>query len=194
MTEIKHYLWLSQILLFSLLIVCCLIIPSVVIRNGGVSNFGNHLSTIVPYILGFSLSIIFLCIAAYTLLKLNNNLWRMACLLLILGLLNLLVLLSTFPRHSSWTYSDIHDDIGIVLYAYEFLVSVWIVLKIKTSKSLLFILIEAIGSIIGLLSILKIVHFLFIGQFVGALGFGLLLVTIFPVIIETRLAALVSKA
>src|ERR1019366_2049847 len=93
------------------------------------------------------------------------------------------VLLSTFPRHHSLAYSEIHDDLGIALFAYEFVLSVWIVVKRHSLAASLMLLTEAIGSIIGLLSILEIIHFLFIGQLIGAAGFGLLLATIFPAIV-----------
>lgn len=193
MNEIKKYLWLSQVLLVGLLIVCCFIIPSVVVRNGGVSNFGNHTSTVVPYTLSFSLSIIFLVLAGYKTQKLNPNLSRIAWMLFVLGFLTLLVLLSTFPRHISFAYSDLHDDLGIALFAYEFFVSVWLVLQKKSVKTYTFIFIQALGSIVGLLSILKVVHFLFIGQLVGTVGFSLLLVTTLPDVIEDKLGVLIRK-
>ncbi|HUC96033.1 MAG TPA: hypothetical protein VMR76_03735, partial [Candidatus Saccharimonadia bacterium] len=97
--------------------------------------------------------------------------------------LNFLVLISTFPRHFSFTFSDIHDDLGIALFAYEFFISIWFVLRLKTIQSVSLLILEILGSLIGLLSIIKIIHFLFIGQMIGALGFGLLLVSCLPNII-----------
>ncbi|HUD05949.1 MAG TPA: hypothetical protein VMR18_03510 [Candidatus Saccharimonadales bacterium] len=182
--EVKKYLLLSQASLLGLLLICCLIIPSVVIKNGGVSNFGNHRSTIVIYILSFSLCIVFLCLAASALLKHKASYNFIGYLLFFLALQELLVLISTFPRHISFMFSDIHDYLGIVLFTYQLVLSIWFILKIKNYKSTLILIGEFLGNTIGLLSILKVIHFLFIGQFIGAIGFGVLLVTCLPTIIE----------
>lgn len=187
MKTVTRYLWLSQISLVSLLVLCCLILPSVVIRNGGVSNFGNAVATVVPYTLSFVLSSVFLCLAAYELVHLSSGSRRIAALLVVMALLNILVLLSTFPRHRSLAYSELHDDLGIVLFAYQFVLSIWFVAKRHNLQSSLMLLTQAIGSLIGLLSIIKIIHFLFIGQLVGAAAFGLLLVIVFPAVLADRL-------
>lgn len=185
--DLKKCLWLSQISLLGLLVVCCLIIPSVVVANGGVSNFGNHRSTVVLYILAFSLCVFFVYLSGRILIKLSSS-KRLGVLLYVLAFLYLLVLVSTFPRHISWTFSEIHDYLGIVLFAYEFVLSIWLVLNQKSYKSYLMLVIEAVGSMTGLLSILKFIHLLFIGQMVGAIGFGIILVALFPRLIEFRLA------
>lgn len=183
LSVIKKDLLYSQVSLTGLLI-CSLIIPSVVFKNGGVSNFGNHLSTVAPYTLSFLLSALFLCLAANKIAKLSKDFLYIAYGLVILSILQILVLISTFPRHISYTYSDIHDDLGIALFAFAFIVSLWLVRRIKNYKTVGLLLFQIAGSLIGLLSILKIIHFLFIGQMIGALGFGLLLVILLPRIIE----------
>lgn len=184
MPQLDKNLLLSQVALFSGLLICLLIMPSVAVKNGGVSNFGNHLSTIVPYVLAFLLNSFYMYMASRSILKINSKLVNIAWSLVVLSLFTLLVLISTFPRHLSFTYSDIHDDLGIALYSFEFLVSLWIIFKHSTKGSISLLFMQVIGSMIGLLSIMKIIHFLFVGQLVGALGFGLLLVTILPKIIK----------
>jgi hypothetical protein len=54
----------------------------------------------------------------------------------------------------------------------------------RNYQAILFLSIESFGSIVGLLSILKTIHFLFFGQIIGAIGFALLLVVIFPSILD----------
>jgi succinate-acetate transporter protein len=182
MEKIKKYLWYSQASLFILLIICCLIKPSVVVKNGGVSNFGNYKSTLILYVLSFSLSIIFLLLASRQITK-NRSLIYIARLLQVMAGLEFLVLVSTFPRHISFTYSDIHDYIGIALFAYEFFLAIWFIVSLKKLSLNIIFAFQVLGSIIGLLSILKIIHFLFFGQLVGAMSFGLLLILSLPVII-----------
>jgi len=53
MATVTRCLWISQIALASLLVLCSVIAPSVVSSDGGVSNFGNRLTTVVPYTLSF---------------------------------------------------------------------------------------------------------------------------------------------
>ena len=187
MLEFKRCLWLSQSLLLGLLLVCSLMIPSVAMHNGGVSNFGNDHSTELLYILGFSSSVFFLILAGWKVLKMIPKFTGIAILLFGLSALTLLVLLSTFPRHISWSYSVLHDDLGIALYTYEFMLSVWLVIKLKSSLTIWLIIIELTGSIFGLMSILKIIHFLFIGQAIGSIGFALILVIILPEVLAVKL-------
>jgi len=185
--QLNNYLWLSQISLVLFLVICTSIIPSVAAKNGGVSNFGNHSSTIILYILGFSLCIIFLYLASRVVLKLDSNLqWQSICLV-VLAFLYFLVLISTFPRHISFTYSDIHDYLGIVLFIYQFFLSIWLLRKNHNLTLVLFFCIESGGSIVGLMSILKVVDLLYVGQMIGGLGFGLVFVIAFPEYIETSL-------
>jgi hypothetical protein len=186
--RLGRYLLLSQLSLLSLLLVCCLLLPSVVAHNGGVSNFGNHRRTVIPYTLSFASSIAVLGLAALRLLDLARGLWRQAGLLLVLGLLESAVLLSTFPRHIAWTYSVIHDDLGIALFAYEFCWAVWLVTRRSSQLAVLLVLLQSLGSLAALLSILKIVHLLFVGQLVATVGFSFLLVGTFPATIKTDLA------
>lgn len=188
MKALHKYLWFSQVSLLGGLLICCLILPSVATTGGGVSNFGNHRSTVILYILSFSLSALFLCMAARLLLKRSHSLRRMAALLLLLALLDILVLVSTFPRNINATYFDLHNDLAIILFAYEFALAVWFVVWRASRKIILIFLIEFIGSMIGLLTILQFFHLLFVGQAIGGLGFSLLLVTCFPGMVEAVLA------
>jgi hypothetical protein len=176
-------LWISQIALSGLLALCSFIAPSVVSSDGGVSNFGNRLTTVVPYTLSFSLCALFLSLAAAALVKVWPERKLYGLTLVGLALLDLLVLVSTYPRHLNLLYSEIHDDLGIALFAYEFVWSIWFVVQGWGRETAALFLIEVGGSLVGLLSILKIVHLLYYGQVIGAIGFGLLLVRAFPRIV-----------
>jgi hypothetical protein len=56
----------------------------------------------------------------------------------------------------------------------------------KASTEVEVVEIEIGGSFIGLLSVLKVLHLLYWGQMIGGGGFALVLVTIFPRLIENR--------
>jgi hypothetical protein len=154
----------------------------VVITNGGVSNFGNYRSTVILYVAGFSLCIIFLCQAAWLLFQ--ASLRKGAVLIVLLSILILAVLLSTFPRHISYGYSELHDYLGIALYQYELGLSIWFIARFPNRFNVLTFIVEVIGSLVGLLSIVKVIHFLFVGQIIGGIAYGILFIRVLPAIIE----------
>jgi len=180
MKRLRIYLLFSQITIYIALSVCSFIKPSVAISNGGVSNFGNYPSTVALYSLGFSLCVLFLWLAADRLLQLRPRFRYLAYVLLLIGLLYLMVLVSTFPRHYSFAYSRAHDYLGIALYSVEYLLSVWLILQKINIKILFIFIIESLGMLTSLLTILKVFHFLYVGQVISALAFGVLLIYAFP--------------
>lgn len=166
---------MSQAILFITMLLCVLIMPNVAAREGGVSNFGNHASTVSLYSLGFLANIVFLYMAARLIVRYTGQV-GVSVGLKLLSLGTLVVFLSTFPRYLGAIYSDAHDLLGIILYGYYFSISVWVVVTVKRSTLLgTLLVIQTIGSIVGLLSALKIVHALFIGQLVASFAFGGLL-------------------
>ncbi len=107
--------------------------------------------------------------------------------LFIIGELYLLILLSTFPRQYSFAYSRAHDYLGIALFFIEFIFSVWILLQLRNYSVLINFVITVSGMFIGLISIIKIVDLLFVGQSVGSIGFALLMCINFPEALQSYL-------
>jgi len=187
MNKFRVYLIISQLSIFILLSICSLIIPSVARTNGGVSNFGNYPSTVGLYSLGFSLCVLFLWLAADNILSKSLKFKKIAYVIFLIGLLYLMVLLSTFPRHLSFAYSRVHDYLGIVLFVIEFFMSIWLIIRKHTNIGILIFSLEIIGMLIGLLTILKFVHLLYIGQTIGSIGFGLLIIIYLPTVLNNLL-------
>lgn len=182
--KIKRYFWISQIGFYLPLIVCVLIRPGVVIHNGGVSNFGNYANTFVLYILAFVFNVGFILAAARSFPNKPKSLRNLSRAFVLLCLIEGLVLVSTFPRHFSFTFSYIHDYLGIAQFIVELFVSLWILIKLKNKFGVwAFFIVQTTGFVIGLLSILKVVDLLFDGQFVGSVGFGCLLIFVLPSLI-----------
>lgn len=186
MNQFRKYLYLSQATLFVGLVICTAIMPSIAARNGGVSNYGNYLITFPLYTLAFGLNGLFFYLAAIAIPDAKTQSQFLVRALKVLSVSTFIVLLSTFPRHFSNVYSDIHDDLGIVLYGFYFLLSIWIVVKRRTHTTLLLLFVETVGSLIGLLSALKLIQLLFVGQMIGAVAFGLLLCVSLPSIVAER--------
>lgn len=187
MYKFKRYLLLSQINLFAWLLLSSALASSVVIKNGGVSNYGNHYSTVPFYSIAFLADAIYLYLAAESLMLLNRRFKNLARYLNILCVLLLLVFVSTFPRRFGVFFSDVHDNISKVLFGYEFLLAFWLLFNRPVRDTIAYVLIMTVGSLIALLSSMHIINFMFVGQMLGALGFSLLLVFVLPKVIATKL-------
>jgi len=187
MYKFKRYLLLGQINLFGWLLLSSALASSVVINNGGVSNYGNHYNTVVFYSIAFLADAIYIYLAAESLMLMNRRFKYLARYLNILCVLLLMVFVSTFPRRFGVIFSDIHDNVSKALFGYEFLLAVWLVYKLPTLSTIGYASIMTIGSLIGLLSSMHIMNLMFVGQMVGALGFGLLLAFTLPKVVTLEL-------
>lgn len=187
MDNFRRYLWLSQVNLFAWLLIASALASSVVIRNGGVSNYGNHYSTVVFYSIAFLASAIYIYLAAESLILMNQRFRYLARYLNILCVMLVLVFVTTFPRRFGVVFSDIHDNISKILFGYEFLLALWLIVKRLSKETIGYMMIMAGGSLVALLSSMHILNLMFVGQMLGALGFALLLVIILPKVVAREL-------
>lgn len=186
MPQFKRYLLLSQLNLYVWLLLSSFLASSVVFKNGGVSNYGNHYSTVVFYAAAFLGNVVCICLAANTLLKLHPRFKYVGLYLYTLAALVLMVFLTTFPRRFGDTFSAIHDNVSILLFAYEFLLALWLLFKRLVFETVAYFLIMACGLVVGSLSSAHVIHYMFVGQMLGALGFALLLVLVLPKVIAAK--------
>lgn len=193
MKEFKRYMLLSQIHLFGWLLLSSVLVSSVVIDNGGVSNYGNHYNSVVFYSIAFLGSSIYLYLSANSLLKINRRLLSLVRSIKILCAILLLVFITTFPRRFGDVFSDIHDNVSKLLFAYEFLFALWMLYKRIKLDAICYLLIMAAGSLIGLFSSMHLLNLMFVGQMLGALGFALMLVFILPKVVSTELIKFDNK-
>lgn len=169
-TRLRRDVGASQFLLYAPLLVCALLKPEVTIHEGGISNYGNYLETAPLYILAFAANVGFLFATARLLT--STSLRPLGRVLDSLCLVEFLVLASTFPRHFSFTFSYIHDYLGVVQFIIEFVFAVVVVARRPVPLAWIGLGIEVAGSLGGLLSALKVDHLLFWGQVVGSAGFS----------------------
>ncbi len=155
--------------------------------NGGVSNYGNHYGTVIPYTIAFAANIIYVYMAAEALMLLDRKFKYLSRYLSILCAITLMVFISTFPRRFGMIFSEIHDNVSIFLFSYELLLALWLLFKWPKLDTLAYLLIMIVGSAVALLSAVHTLHFMFVGQMVGALGFALLFVLILPKVVEAKL-------
>ena len=177
--KVTRYLALSQISLFSCLAICTIITPGLLFeRNeGGVSNFGVHRATVVPYTLAFLLCGLFVLRAARDLPRTTKSFSHLRYGLYALAAVLFINLTTTYPYKSSQTLNNLHVTAAIIAFWVEMAMGVWLALALYRDRlSILLLALQAAGFFAAFLTFIGAVHLLFITQIVTALAFGGLLV------------------
>jgi hypothetical protein len=175
-----RYAFYSQLCLFIFLLICTLLMPHFLFeRNeGGVSNYGVHALTILPYTLAYGLSAILMIRSALFISKKGGLYTRMRQTVMIIALLYLIVLISTYPYKINHTFDVLHIYLGIVLFIAETAAAVWFALVVaKTGWNRVLLSIQLMSSIALLLTLVGYVHILFVAEIAASLAFGALFVT-----------------
>lgn len=169
----------SQVALFSLLLACIALQPTYLLRRdeGGLSNFGVHVTTVAPYSLAFLLCALLLARAASLVEVVDPTTHRYRSLLVVLSCLVLLVLLSTYPYRLDLALRDVHIGVGAVLICVESAASIWIVRSIVRDRwSVVTLGVQLAGFVVATATFLGLLQVLFTAQLVTSLAFGVLLV------------------
>lgn len=176
MTKVVRYVALSQLSFFACLSICFITMPRFLLeRNeGGVSNYGVHWQTVVPYTLAFLLCSMFLMRAAFVLPRSHSGKLRVA-LLAVVGSL-LLVLCSTYPYKLDATFKNIHIAAGVELFCLEIMLAFWLALAfLRDGLGAAILAAQLAGFLLAALTLIGKVHLLFVAQMTTSLAFGLLL-------------------
>jgi len=108
----------GQVALVALLGVCVALRPGLVVKRneGGVSNYGVHVGTVVPYTLAFALDAAALALAARRLSPAAAGLRRV---LGVQAALVLATLVTTYPYQHATALKDVHFAVGAALLVFE---------------------------------------------------------------------------
>lgn len=177
-------LLVAQLCLFVCLLLCVLLIPHFLFESneGGVSNYGTFVKTVIPYTLGFGICGVLTIRAAILVPK-----QRLRLLLIILGALYLFVLLSTYLYKHSVFLDDLHHGAGGLLVLYTVAFGVWLsTFKARSTVTLLLLAVQLIGFLLAVLTFIGVLHVLFIAELLESLAFGALLVVAVPRFTEVR--------
>jgi hypothetical protein len=147
------------------------------LTEGGVSNYGTHLLTIVPYTLAFLFCALFTAQAGQLLPRSPGPVRTVKRSLYVLAILLCFIPVSTYPYRINHFWAQIHDRIFMVLVGFELLLAIYLVVKIYRNWSTYLTLAIQISGAILLALNLGGLHVLFIAQQVAGAGFGLLLIT-----------------
>lgn len=159
----------AQVVLLAGLAVCVAINPHAVsgAREGGVSNYGVHASTVAWYSLGFGVDSALLALAARS----TSGSARRA--LALEAALVGATLVSTFPYQHGEPWHGLHVGVGAALVVAQVALSAWLA---RGRALVAAAAVEVAGAIIAGVAILGPGHLLFVGQALTALGFAPVLV------------------
>ncbi len=169
----------SQVIYVTGLAVCLAIRPRYLVsaNEGGVSNFGVHAVTVVPYSVGFLVSAGLLVAAARAAVPRGAREARFAASLRALAWILVVVLASTYDYQATAWLRDLHLAIAIAASVVQGLIALWVVARVRRGAgdvvalaALLAALVLAGCALAGWL------HVLLAAQLVGTVAFGVLLV------------------
>jgi len=167
----------SQLALALALAVCIPLMPRLLFSRSmsGVSNFGVHTRTVLPYTAGFVICACLL-LKASTQLAMTGQNRQLAALCRITGVLFLLNLLSTYPYHLDSTWRLVHDLCAIVL-ALALLIGAVTLAELLHDRSGYIVLAVAVAAFVVMgLTQVGLLHVLFAGEVASGIAFGILLV------------------
>lgn len=170
----------GQIALFVFTALCVALHPGLVLKRneGGLSNYGIHIKTVVPYSLAF-LGAAWFSLRATSSLCLDDQAGRGFRRILRLFAVSLLViLLSTYLYKINRAFDDVHVLINIAAGVFETISTAWMFHVFRKERYvLMWSGVELVGFVLGLLTVAIVVHLVFVSELVTAIGFGMALVT-----------------
>lgn len=118
---IAKYFMTGQILLFATALVCMVILPEAIYTNDGISYYGVHRQTIVPYTIGILLSV--WCFAqvikhSKSILTREVRFFSAASIVFLFGL-------AVTPHTINTFFWVAHVSMGILLFFSQFVASTW---------------------------------------------------------------------
>jgi hypothetical protein len=176
---IKKYLLVSQLCLLLDLTICLILIPHFLFARdeGGMSNYGVHSRTVIPYSLGFILAAFYVIRAALAIKTKSTSLRRLRGLLLSYGVILLLILITTYGYKTNIYLKNTHIVITIVTFWFELLGAAWLCKAFLRDKiNICLLALQLIGLIIGSLTFFGSLQLLFTAQLITIITFGVILV------------------
>ena len=178
-TRAVTYIACGQICFAFFLVVCVALHPGFVLKanEGGISNYGIHIKTVVPYTLALGLAGFFSHRAAGLFTSEHTSVRHFGLLLRVYSWLLLAMLLTTYTYALDTTLKDLHIATGVMIILFETVASVWMYQLLKRPRwdgALLGV--ELFGFVLAAVTFLGGLHVLFVAQLLTGASFALLLV------------------
>jgi hypothetical protein len=158
---------------------CVALHPGIVLKanEGGMSNYGTHLKTAVPYTLALGLLAFFSQRAAASLDGASGHARRLRVLLRLYVCFVLAMLASSYVYSLDTTLRDVHFAIGAVLIVIELVAALWMFsLSGRAPWDGALVAVLLAGDVLACLTAAGALHVLFVSELAMYAGFGTLLV------------------
>jgi hypothetical protein len=168
----------SQISLAVMLLICVPLMPRFLFTSNmaGVSNYGVHGRTVVPYTAGILICVWLLLRAAAHLARTGTD-RGLARLCRVVAWLHLLNLLSTYPYKIGPTWALVHSICAILLAVAELAGAVILAVLLLRDRAGYVLMALAVGAFVVMaLTQMGFLHLLFVGEVITSAAFGVLLV------------------
>ncbi len=178
-TRATAYIVYSQVSLLVFMSLCIALHPGLVLKwnEAGLSNYGIHLKTVIPYTLALGLGAFFAMAAARSLRVVGDAATTMRSLLNVYGVLMLLSLLSTYGYTQNAGLKNIHIVLNIATALFQLGVALWAYLTLPRAWSqTVWFGVLSVGFVLAVIDYFKVLHVLFTAQTLTGVGFGVLVV------------------
>jgi heme/copper-type cytochrome/quinol oxidase subunit 4 len=154
---------------------CVVLRPGFVLKanEGGVSNYGVHVKTAVPYYLALSVAAVGAYLAATHARDSTKLPPQLRALLLCYAVLIILTLASTFGYTLDTPQRDVHVGVGIALTVFQVVASLWMYRERRGDLGL--VLVQLAGVVVAALTIVGLIRLLFASEIVTGASFAVLL-------------------
>jgi hypothetical protein len=142
-------------------------------NEGGVSDYGVHLKTALPYDLALACAALGAYVAARHARDSANLPRGLRRVLLAYATLVTLTLASTFGYTLDRPQRDLHVGVGIALSVFEVVASWWMYREGRGELAL--VLVQLAGFVLGAVTIVGLIHLLFVSEIATGVSFALLL-------------------
>ncbi|MGB7104184.1 MAG: hypothetical protein WBD82_06270, partial [Acidimicrobiales bacterium] len=159
--------------------VCVAIHPGFVLKRneGGMSNYGLHIKTAVPYTIALALLALYSLRAALLYSDGDTRTRRLRRLLLAYSAVVLSVMLSTYVYSLNLVLKDLHFALGTALIVLVGVGSLWMYRQWPPSMGIrVLLLFQLCGDLLALLSATGTVRALFVAEILSNVGFAALLI------------------
>ncbi len=179
MSKVVKLLLISQIVLVLAIIICTALLPQFLFSTdqGGVSNYGVNTETVVPFTLGFIGCGVLICLGAFALPKDARHQSSFRAALLLVGGLCLLVAVTTYTYKINAFFDNLHVFSTQALFLAEVPLAMWFALElVKSTLSRYLLIAFFFGFLLAVLTLLGMIHLLFIAEILTTFSFGALMV------------------
>jgi hypothetical protein len=142
-------------------------------NEGGISDYGVHLKTAIPYDLALVSAALGAYLAATHARDSANLLPGLRTVLLAYATLVAVTLVSTFGYTLDRPQRDLHVGVGIIFTVFELVASLWMYGERRSNLPLVFV--QLAGLVLGALTIVGLIHLLFVSEIVAGGSFAIVL-------------------